>query len=90
MFFASKIEHVVKPLIKDLAQRHQLNDQWRAILKSALLCCPLLTMNLADANRFPASITLLGVCYAVEMGLTSQGNTSLLDAQLHALAEEIA
>ena len=39
-----------------------------------LLCCPLLTMNLADRDRFPAEIGLLGLCYAVEMGMDSDPN----------------
>lgn len=71
MFFESKMECVVKPLISALARRGGLPSSWRAMLKSALMCCPLLTMNLADSNRFPPAITLLGLCYTVEMGIDS-------------------
>ena len=30
-------------------------------------------MNLADSSRFPPTIALLGLCYAVEMGMESSG-----------------
>jgi hypothetical protein len=30
-------------------------------------------MNLADSSRFPAAIALLGLCFAVEMGMESSG-----------------
>jgi len=72
MFFASKIR-VVESLIGELRSNGRLSPDWRTFLKSALLCCPLLTMNLADPNRFPPPITLLGLCYTVEMGLASAG-----------------
>jgi hypothetical protein len=56
---------------------------WRAYLKAALMCCPLLTMNLRDRARFPAEIGLLGLCFAVEMGLMSDpAQSSLIDAAL--------
>lgn len=61
MFFESKMERVLKPLIADLGGPRSL----KAYLQSALMCCPLLTMNLS--TRFPAPITLLGLCYTVEM-----------------------
>jgi hypothetical protein len=66
VFFESKIERVVKPLINELRQQ-QAN--WRTILKSALMCCPLLTMNLADRNRFSPAVGLLGLSFVVEMGM---------------------
>jgi hypothetical protein len=88
MFFTSKIERVVKPLIRELRKRGQLSPDWRTILKSALLCCPLLTMNLADAARFPPPVALLGLCFVAEMGLNSKGSRSVLDRELKAIAEE--
>jgi hypothetical protein len=87
MFFTSKIERVVKPLIKELHRRGQLSPDWRTILKSALLCCPLLTM---DLRRFPAPVALLGLCFVAEMGLNSKGSVSILDRELNALAKEIS
>ncbi len=63
--------HLAKPLFHHVLLRKQ--PAWRTFLKSALMCCPLLTMNLADSSRFPTAITLLGLCFAVEMGMESSG-----------------
>jgi hypothetical protein len=90
MFFDSKIERVLKPLAAEL-HRHNGLAGWRAILKSALLCCPLLTMNLADSSRFPPGITLLGLCYAVEMGLDGAGDKQhMLNAELGIIDEALS
>jgi hypothetical protein len=69
MFFESKITRVLKPLVQELKSRGALRQDWRSYLKASLMCCPLLTMNLTDTSRFPPSITLLGLCFAVEMGM---------------------
>jgi hypothetical protein len=79
----ARVELVLGPLVRELAARHALADDWQAFLKSALLCCPLLTINLADPERVPAPVALLGLAYTVEMGgLAYQGTPSLLDAAL--------
>jgi hypothetical protein len=87
MFFDSKIERVLKPLIRDMKRQHGWSPlYWRTLLKSALMCCPLLTMNLADRTKFPASVGLLGLAFAVEMGLPSYGNQhNMLDAALYSI-----
>jgi hypothetical protein len=86
MFFESKIELVFKPLLDELRKRGDpffALKIWKSYLKSALMCCPLLTMNLADSNRFPPTITLLGLCYTVEMGIYPFENQyRLLDSAL--------
>lgn len=82
MFLDSKIDHVVIPLVRDLAARSWLRPDWRSFLKAALSCCPLLTMNLADAAKFPPSISLLGLAMTVEMGADSAGRRSLIDQSL--------
>ncbi len=80
MFFESKIERVVKPLIRELRQG---KSGWRMFLKSALMCCPLLTMNLADRTRFSPAVGLLGLSFVIEMGLESaSGERHLLAAAL--------
>jgi hypothetical protein len=90
MFFESKMDRVVKPLIAELGRRGALPSDWRTILKSALMCCPLLTMNLADPNRFSPAIALLGLCYAVEMGLDSAGSQRhALNAQLDGIEGQL-
>lgn len=83
MFFASKVGRVLWPLVEERDGRISRFADWRAYLKSALLCCPLLTMNLADRNRFPPEIGLLGLCYVVQMGMDRVGEgSSFLDRML--------
>jgi hypothetical protein len=74
------------PVVVELARRGWLPDRWREQLKAALLCCPLLTMNLTDATRFPPEIALLGLAYAVEMGGESLGVRSVIDQALDEVA----
>ena len=85
----SKLERVLKPLIKELKSRDCLDDKWREYLKLALFCCPFLTMNLSDANKFSPEITLLGLAISVEMGSTNLGKAkSLLDSELDKIVNE--
>jgi hypothetical protein len=79
----SKLERVLYPLVRELQQRNCLESGWREDLKLALFCCPFLTMNLSDRQKFPPEITLLGLAMSIEMGSTSLGEArSLLDAEL--------
>jgi hypothetical protein len=82
MFLESKLSHVLTPLIQLLRDRGWLRDDWKAYLKSALMCCPLLTMNLADGERFPEKIALLGLSYAIEMGGSADRVMNPIDAAL--------
>jgi hypothetical protein len=81
-FLDSKVRHALTPTVAELARRGWLREDWKALLKAALLCCPLLTMNLADRARFSPEIGLLGLAYAVEMGGESQGERSPIDRAL--------
>jgi hypothetical protein len=90
MFFHSKMDRVLKPLVAELYRRDGLASNWREYLKSALMCCPLLTMNLADSERFPPAIALLGLCYVVEMGLDSTHRRQVLDAELDIIDEVLS
>ena len=87
LFFHSKLELVLQPTLRELRRRGWLRDDWRAYIKAALACCPLLTLNLADRARFPPEIGLLGFAMAVEMGAESAGKRSHID---RALDEAIA
>ncbi|MCY4527277.1 MAG: hypothetical protein OXB89_11805 [Anaerolineaceae bacterium] len=89
MFFSSKLERVLLPLLRELAERGWLEPDWRHQLKLALFCCPLLTMNLADSSRFPPAISLLGLSQAVEMGAESRGQRSLLDQALDGIEAQL-
>jgi hypothetical protein len=78
----SKLDNVLKPLLHELKQRGWLDPYWKTYLKLALFCCPFLTMNLGDRNRFPSVIGLLGMAIAVEMGSQGSDDLSLLDREL--------
>jgi hypothetical protein len=82
MFFWSKIEHVLIPILKELKRVNLLPKNWRSFFKAALFCCPLLTMNLADRSKFSPEISLLGFTMSVEMGAESVGKRSFIDMAL--------
>lgn len=79
MFFDSKFERVFIPTLKLLKANNTLRADWREQVKLALMCCPLLTMNL---TAFSPEISLLGLCFAVEMGAESSGQRSFIDQAL--------
>lgn len=85
MFFRSKVNNVLLPVLQQLSRQGWLRVDWRQYLKSALFCCPFLTMNLADVARFSPEMTLLGLAMSVEMGAESHGHHSLIDATLNQL-----
>lgn len=85
LFFSSKLERVLLPLLRELEARAWLRPDWRAFLKLALFCCPLLTMNLTDRSRFPPTMALLGLGQAIETGAESAGRRSRLDQALDEL-----
>ncbi|MCC6804036.1 MAG: hypothetical protein IT319_14235 [Anaerolineae bacterium] len=82
MFLRSKVERTLIPILLELKRRGWLRPDWRAYLKAALFCCPFLTMNLTDGDKFPPEISLLGLAMAVEMGTESAGQRSLIDRTL--------
>lgn len=82
MFFNSKFERVLIPTLRILKENNWLRADWREYLKAALFCCPLLTMNLGDAARFPPEISLLGLAMSVEMGAKSLSQDTMVDQAL--------
>jgi hypothetical protein len=87
MFLRSKVERTLTPILQTLKARGWLRPDWRAYLKATLFCCPLLTMNLTDGEKFPPEISLLGLAMAVEMGAESAGERSLIDRTLDEVEE---
>ncbi len=77
MFWRSKSERVLIPLLRLLRTRGWLREDWRQVLQAGLACCPLLTMNLADDRRFPAAIALLGMGHVVECGASANGQSHI-------------
>jgi hypothetical protein len=90
-FFRSKIREVLRPLLRELATRGWLPAEWQSYLKAALLCCPLLTMNLRDRDKFPPAIALLGLTLSVVMGSRAADSppVGLVDMELDQLAKEL-
>ncbi|MBZ0296660.1 MAG: aminoglycoside phosphotransferase family protein [Anaerolineae bacterium] len=82
MFLESKVRQVLLPTLQLLQAQNQLREDWRGYLKSALFCCPLLTMNLTDPQKFPPAISLLGLAMSIEMGAESHGVRSYIDRVL--------
>ncbi len=82
MFWQSKTERVLIPLLQELRKRGWLRSDWRAYLQAALACCPLLTMNLADGQRFPPPAALLGLAQVIEMGGRSYAGDSRVERWL--------
>lgn len=66
----TKVEHLLEPLQAWLRADGRLPEEWDETLKLALMCCPLLTINLLDRERLPLEIGWLGFLFAVQMGNT--------------------
>ena len=64
----TKEKYLLQPLLAKLRAQDALPVDWLEIMQSALLCCPLLTMNLLDTERMPLSISWLGFALTVFMG----------------------
>jgi len=64
----TKLDYLLKPLIGWLRSIDSLPPDWVEMMQSALLCCPLLTVDLFNEQRIPAKIGWLGLLYAVHMG----------------------
>jgi hypothetical protein len=64
----TKVDHLLRPLIAKLREREMLPIHWKEIIQLAMMCCPLLTINLLDGERIPPSISWLGLLLAVQTG----------------------
>jgi phosphoglycolate phosphatase-like HAD superfamily hydrolase len=64
---ATKREHLLKPLIAMLRERGALPGDWEEFFRLALMCCPLLTINLLDRERIPAAVCWLGLSQVMAM-----------------------
>jgi hypothetical protein len=49
-----------------------LPDDWEAMMRSALFCCPTLVMSQLPGPERPASVSLLGFAVAVMSGSTPE------------------
>lgn len=62
----TKQDFLLKPLLALMKGRGALPEDWREILRSALLCCPLLTIDML--RRLPVSVCWLGLSQVMQMG----------------------
>jgi phosphoglycolate phosphatase-like HAD superfamily hydrolase len=63
-----KQAQLLKPLLAWLERQEALPEDWQDIVKLALMCCPLLTVNLFDQEKRPPEIGWLGLSQAVQLG----------------------
>lgn len=64
----TKLHHLLSPLVSLLRERGELPDNWAEMMRLALLCCPLLTVNLLDDSKRSAAICWLGLSQVMQMG----------------------
>jgi phosphoglycolate phosphatase-like HAD superfamily hydrolase len=64
----TKQHYLLEPLLAWLREERALPADWREILNLALMCCPLLTVNLFDQEKRPPEIGWLGLAQAVQLG----------------------
>lgn len=65
-----KQDALLKPLLAYLREQNALPDDWQTLLNLALMCCPLLTVDLFDQQKRPPEIGWLGLAQAVQLGNT--------------------
>ncbi len=63
-----KQEHLLQPLLTRLEALGALPEDWSAILRLALMCCPLLTVNLFDQEKRVPQVGWLGLAQAIQLG----------------------
>ncbi|WP_376795669.1 HAD family hydrolase [Thermogemmatispora sp.] len=66
----TKVRTLLRPLLAWLKEEGALPADWERLLALALLCCPLLTINLLDSGRIPTAVCWLGLTQAVTLGNT--------------------
>ncbi|GCE16466.1 hypothetical protein [Dictyobacter kobayashii] len=64
----SKRNYLLPPLLELLRERQALPDNWEEVMRLALLCCPLLTVDLLDVSKRSAAICWLGLSQVMQMG----------------------
>jgi hypothetical protein len=77
----SAAELVWAPLLCEMARRSWLPANWRAIVRSALFCCPMLVTNLVDESR-PGPVRLIGLARAVVAGSEPVSGTDAVSSFL--------
>ena len=82
----TRVENVLRPTVTLLKANGSLDDSWRTFVRSALFCCPFLTVNLFSdyvangtlSERYQPPVKLLGLAMAVELGASEHKGSSIL------------
>jgi phosphoglycolate phosphatase-like HAD superfamily hydrolase len=64
----TKLEYLLKPLIALLHKHDALPADWEELFRLAVMCCPLLTVNLLDREKRSEEICWLGLSQVMQMG----------------------
>ncbi|GHO82937.1 HAD family hydrolase [Dictyobacter formicarum] len=64
----TKRTYLLPQMVELLREQRALPDNWEEIVRLALLCCPLLTVNLLDDTKRSAAICWLGLSQVMQMG----------------------
>jgi phosphoglycolate phosphatase-like HAD superfamily hydrolase len=64
----TRYEKLLMPLVTWLEGQHALPEEWQKFLHLALMCCPLLTVNLCEMTQISPAISWLGLAQAVQLG----------------------
>jgi len=64
----TKLVRLLRPLLAILSERQVLAEDWAEVMRLALMCCPLLTVNLLDSEKRSAAICWLGLTQVMQMG----------------------
>lgn len=67
LFLNSKMKHVIHPLVAWLSEQGVLPSDWCERLRASLLCCPLLTVNLFDEQKYSPAMSALGFAMVAQM-----------------------
>jgi hypothetical protein len=86
---ASLTDNVWLPLFRELRQRDALPPAWRALLRAALVACPLLVTNLLAGSRSEAA-QYLGLANVVQAGVEPAGGDDPISRWLDRLGAEVA
>ena len=81
----SAAELVWAPLLAEMSRRALLPANWRAIVRSALFCCPMLVTNLVDESR-AVPVRLIGLARAVAAGSEPASGTDAVSCFLDRVA----
>jgi hypothetical protein len=77
-FLQLKRDRYWKPLLRRLHEMGSLPEDWGAIMRSALFCCPTLVMSQMPGPERPQPVSLLGFAVAVMCGSAPEAGSDVV------------